>query len=153
MHIGKMNKINYCAVFQCVLVIPNGNGKEEKKESNMRPAGYEHAKKIVCKTRCEPYIISIYIDEHKYYLQVSENGTCNRTGAPYTWFGRKWYLSQHMTETEIVKTALKAVLSAVEHEVLEKFKYHNLTIFDPHLSVEALKRARVFPLDERKKRE
>jgi hypothetical protein len=62
----------------------------------------------------------------------------NVTGEKYSWSGRKWAISQHMTETEVVKTALKAVLAAQEHETLEKFKYKDVSIFDPHISVKDL---------------
>lgn len=55
-----------------------------------------------------------------------------------------------MTDTEIVKTALNAVLAALTHEALETFKYRGVSIFDPHLSVDALWWARMqFPLDAR----
>lgn len=54
------------------------------------------------------------------------------------WNGRKWYISRHMTKSEIVQTALKAVLTAEEHEAREKFLYKNTAIFGPHLDVETL---------------
>jgi hypothetical protein len=69
-------------------------------------------------------------------------------GAPYLqcffcvngqeWSGRKWKLSFHMTRSEIVQTALKAVLTAVEHEVREQFLYRGKPIFGPHLDVDRL---------------
>lgn len=55
-----------------------------------------------------------------------------------TWFGRKWLLSVHMTESEVVQTCLKAVLTAEEHEAREKFKYHDRAIFGPHINVNDL---------------
>lgn len=54
------------------------------------------------------------------------------------WKGRKWQLSTHMTRSEIVQTALKAVLTAVEHEAREKFLYRGRAIFGPHLNVDKL---------------
>lgn len=52
--------------------------------------------------------------------------------------GRKWYVSKHMTESEVVQTLLKAVLAAVEHEAREQFTYKGKQLFGPHLDVEAL---------------
>lgn len=52
--------------------------------------------------------------------------------------GRKWLLSEHMVTTEIVHTALKAVLAYHEHEIREKFRYRGEAIFNPHMSVHQL---------------
>lgn len=84
--------------------------------------------------------------------QVSEpNGKCNVTGEPMSWNGRKWRLSQHMTDSEIVQTMLKAVLTAQEHEAREGFLYRGKAIFDPHYDVDLLweLRARDDALSER----
>ncbi len=53
------------------------------------------------------------------YLQVRAKGTCNVNGEPFEWSGRKWFLSPHMTKSEVVATAFKAVLTALEHEARE----------------------------------
>ena len=50
--------------------------------------------------------------------------------------GRKWMLSEHMTRSEIVLTALKAVLTAEEHEAREKFLYKGKAVFNPHFDIE-----------------
>lgn len=55
-----------------------------------------------------------------------------------TQHGRKWYVSLHATESEIVQTCLKAVLTALEHEAREQFTYNNRAIFGPHIDVDAL---------------
>lgn len=52
--------------------------------------------------------------------------------------GRKWRLSTHMTRSEVVQTALKAILTAEEHEARERFKYRGEAVYGPHLDVEAL---------------
>jgi hypothetical protein len=52
--------------------------------------------------------------------------------------GRKWYLSPYMTKSEVVLTALKAVLTAEEHEARERFRYKGRRIAGPHLDVDAL---------------
>lgn len=52
--------------------------------------------------------------------------------------GRKWFLSRYMTRSEIVQTAFKAIISAVEHEAREEFTYKGVAIYGPHFDVEAL---------------
>jgi hypothetical protein len=52
--------------------------------------------------------------------------------------GRKWRLSYHMTKSEVVTTALKAVLTAEEHEAREQFRYRGVRIFGPHIHVDVL---------------
>jgi hypothetical protein len=52
--------------------------------------------------------------------------------------GRKWYISPHATEGEVVQTALKAVLTALEHEAREAFTYEGSAIFAPHFRMDAL---------------
>lgn len=119
--------------------------------SRCTDCGAERFQAIVTKITYDPWSIVVRRDGERAYLQVrDDNARCNQTGAPTSWGGRKWLLSEHMTETEVVKTALKAVLSAVEHEALENFKYQGQTIFDPHIRVEDLARIRSeCPLDGR----
>lgn len=51
---------------------------------------------------------------------------------------RKWFLSAHMTKSEIVGTAFKAALSAEEHECRETFSYKDQPVFGPHINVDEL---------------
>lgn len=75
----------------------------------------------------------------RYYLQIQvNNGTCNVTKQPCKWHGRKWPLSQFMTDSEIVGTAFLAVRTAEEHETREMFLYRGAAIYQGHLDVEAL---------------
>ena len=71
-------------------------------------------------------------------LQLKCTGTCNISGADITWSSRKWALSWHMTDGEVVQTAFKAVLTALEHEAREQFTYRGVSIFDPHYDIEKL---------------
>lgn len=85
------------------------------------------------------------------YLQIAATTPCNVTGEPLHWKGRKWRLSRHMTKSEVVQTAFKAVLTAIEHEAREQFTYRGQSIFDPHYDVDLLVdlRRREDCLDER----
>ncbi len=72
------------------------------------------------------------------FLQVRCSGVCNTTGQPILWHGRKWALSTHMTRSEVVQTAFKAVVTALEHEARERFRYRGESVFDPHYDIDAL---------------
>ena len=73
-----------------------------------------------------------------WYFQVRWIGRHVTTRELANWGGRKWRMSMHMTRSEIVQTALKAVLTAEEHEARERFLYRGRAVFGPHLDVEAL---------------
>lgn len=64
--------------------------------------------------------------------------TCADTGATETQLTRRWYISDEASRSEIVQTALKCVLTAIEHEAREAFKYRGRPIFGPHFDVDAL---------------
>lgn len=72
------------------------------------------------------------------FIRIEGTGPCAVTGKELEWTGRKWQLSYHMTDTEIVCTAYKAWEAALQHELREFFKYKNVQVFDPHRSIEAL---------------
>jgi hypothetical protein len=72
------------------------------------------------------------------YLQVKFTAPCSKTSLYQEWTGRKWYLSDHMTEDEVVKTAYAACKAAIEHEVMEGFKVDGIILFNPHVDFEEL---------------
>lgn len=76
----------------------------------------------------------------RYYLQIAFNAPNRDDGRNAAWTGRKWWLSRHMTQSEIVQTALMAVLAAEEHEARENFTYRGEPIFCPHYDVDELHR-------------
>jgi hypothetical protein len=77
-------------------------------------------------------------DNSQLILQVVFRAACARTGEDTACSGRKWRLSPHMTKSEVVQTAFKAILTAVEHETREKFLYRGQSIFGPHFNVDKL---------------
>lgn len=77
-------------------------------------------------------------DEGPTYLQARFDAPCTTAGDMQPQSTRKWLLSPHMTRSEIVQTAFKCVLTAVEHEAREGFRYRGQCIFGPHFDVEAL---------------
>jgi len=65
-------------------------------------------------------------------------GRCNVTGKSLRWWGRKFYISPHMTDGEIVQTIFLACKIAQEHELREQFKYKGVSVFDPHYDLDQL---------------
>jgi hypothetical protein len=66
------------------------------------------------------------------------------------WHCRKWRISRHATEREVVGTAFLAITTALEHEARESFTYKGLAIFGPHIPLEGLAGASILEPDERK---
>ena len=66
------------------------------------------------------------------FVQCVYDAPCTVTGNVKEWHGRKWYLSDYMTEDEVVKTCYAAFRAAVEHEVLEGFLCDGRRVFNPH---------------------
>lgn len=62
----------------------------------------------------------------------------NQPRALVTQTGRKFYLSPHMTDEEILQTALLAALVFEEHEAREAFRFDGARLFGPHKSMDAL---------------
>jgi hypothetical protein len=72
------------------------------------------------------------------YLQVRFDMPCAKTGEIQRQHGRKWLLSEHMTKTEIVRTAFLACLQAEIHEAHEHFKYRGRDVFNTHMHIDML---------------
>lgn len=72
------------------------------------------------------------------YVQLAFKSPCTETGELTNWTSRKWYLSEYMTEDEIVKTCFLAIKQCIEHEVMEGFKFDNTIVFNPHVNFRAL---------------
>lgn len=88
---------------------------------------------------------TIFTDNKKsgYYFQIVFSAPDAATGLSVPQRGRKWMLSEHMTESEVVMTVLKAILTAEEHESRELFTYDGVAIFNPHIDINALKLAAI----------
>lgn len=94
---------------------------------------FAEVREILARVQFDDWSFNVLPTNDALYLQVAFE---DRGGVLQK--GRKWYISPHSTEGEIVQTALKAVLTALEHEAREKFLYRGKPIFGPHLSIEAL---------------
>jgi hypothetical protein len=72
-------------------------------------------------------------DDGRVFIQVIYRAPCVKTGEDKVWTGRKFYLSDHMTQDEVVKTAYLAFELAVKHEIMEGFLVGGKTLFNPHV--------------------
>lgn len=72
------------------------------------------------------------------FLQVIFMDKCSVSGKEEPQHCRKWTLSYHMVDCEVIRTAFKAVQTAMEHEVQEQFTYKGARIFNPHLNLDSL---------------
>lgn len=91
---------------------------------------------LLMQIRCRDFVFRAALDGS--WIQVKRWGLDSDTNKLDWIKGRKWRLSEHMTKSEVVQTALKACIAFEEHEVREAFTYKNKAIFGPHLSIDKL---------------
>lgn len=71
--------------------------------------------------------------DHGLCLRVHcPDGVCAVTGEAAPWAGRPWPVSLDTTNADLVQTAFKAVLTALEHEARELFTFQGERVMDPH---------------------
>ncbi len=68
------------------------------------------------------------------YIQLKYKAPCTKTGLWGEWKSDKIYLSSYMTEDEVVKKVFVLFKRAVEHEIMEGFKFDGKIVFNPHTS-------------------
>lgn len=93
---------------------------------------------VIDNIQCLDYNFTIVKKENYSYLQAWYLEKDIDTGIEEVQKTRKWLLSEHMVKSEIVQTALKCVLTSLEHRAREHFKYKGELVFGPHYDVEAL---------------
>ena len=76
--------------------------------------------------------------EPRVYVKITCIAENTLTGTPEVQHGRKWYLSEHMTDDEIIKGAFGAFERFIAHEVKEGFKVDGKRIYNPHTDFEEL---------------
>lgn len=80
----------------------------------------------------------IHGENGRIFLQIEYHAKCTNSGKKEVWKSGKHYLSEFMTDDEIVKKAYVAFEQAVKHEVMESFKVDNIILFNPHVDFEEL---------------
>lgn len=85
----------------------------------------------------EKFVILPKGDGFLIQLQYME-ADINIPGSPPTLQkARKWYVSSHSTESEVVQTCLLACLTSMEHRTREHFLYRGHRLYSPHINVKA----------------
>lgn len=51
---------------------------------------------------------------------------------------RKWFISQHSGDSEIIRSCFLAIRQAEEHELCERFLYKGQQIYNPHLDMDRM---------------
>ncbi len=86
----------------------------------------------------------------KFFIVAEFSATCSVKGTIEPQKSRKWEISQYATDSEIVQTCFKAVMTAMEHEIREHFKFQGEAVFGPHFDVlELVKFSKQQKLDAR----
>jgi hypothetical protein len=95
---------------------------------------------VLSHVKFRDWVFAVGEDQDRLYLQVCFSEIClaSRRGPRLLQKGRKYFLSEHMSKSEIVQTALTATLAATEHEAREAFTYKGQAIFGPHWNVDRL---------------
>jgi len=57
------------------------------------------------------------------------------SGVRKTYHGRKWHVARDADESDVVRTAFKAVATWQEHEARDRFEYRGVPIFGAHAEV------------------
>jgi hypothetical protein len=73
-----------------------------------------------------------------FLIQLNSEEADVEGGERQIYSGRKWHISPSATESEIVQTAFKAVVTWQEHEARDQFMYKGTRPFSPHFDVEGL---------------
>lgn len=82
-------------------------------------------------------------DGEHVFLVVKFDAADFKTGEMYENISRRWYISPHMTFSEVVKTIWLAICQVEEHERRENFIVHDAVgntcrPFNPHHAIEKL---------------
>lgn len=93
---------------------------------------------LIKQVECGDFEFHLRYDGDRPYVQIQCNDTCTQTGEAYRWHGRKWFLSEHMSDSEVVQTCWAAAKMAMEHELRETFKWDGECIYRPHFDIRAL---------------
>lgn len=104
-------------------------------------AQIERIREVVKRCAFQEYIFDVHLDGRgEIFLQASYLEPDTVTGVIDTQVTRRWFISPHMTDSEIVRTAFKCIITSMEHRAREWFTYRGRSIFGPHFDVEALYR-------------
>lgn len=115
--------------------------QEERPRPTKRIIDIAHAREVLQRVRYPEYTLHAEIDGRgEMYLQGSyfEEDIYHPEEGKVIQRTRRWFISPEMTDSELVQTALKCILTSAEHRVREHFTYRGELVFGPHFDIEAL---------------
>ena len=113
-------------------------------ESGVVPA-IEEPRPILTKATLEDIVARVSFMDRRFrvlekgdgfLLQLEYEEACVETGELRTQRARKWYVSPHATETEVVETLFAACQRSMLHVTAEHFTYQGRRVFSPHFRIE-----------------
>lgn len=105
---------------------------EEKEKAGWHNASLNRYQSIVDCIHYKGWKFHIGWD-HRYYIQAQFMAAdVGNLGSLELQKSRKWFLSEHMTDSEVVQTVFLCVKTAEEHELRENFLLNGTQVFGPH---------------------
>lgn len=102
-------------------------------------AKIDKIREVVKRCAFQEYIFDVHLDGRgEIFLQASYMEADTVTGVIESQLTRRWFISPHMTDSEIVRTAFKCIITSMEHRTREWFTYKGRAIFGPHFDVDVL---------------
>lgn len=99
----------------------------------------ESMQRVIDKCAFPGYTLTVKVDGRgAIFLQGYYDEKDVDTGIKERQYTRRWFLSPEMSDSEIVQTAFKLVLTSHEHRVREWFTYRGRQVFGPHFDVNEL---------------
>jgi hypothetical protein len=86
----------------------------------------------------EDWVLHVGVRAGMVYISAKFIAPCSKTGNIETHQTRRWLIRPDAEEMEIVQTAFKCIITALEHEAREKFAYRGRAILGPHQSLAVL---------------
>ena len=98
----------------------------------------DSVQKIVSLVKYKDWAFLVMDKADGFLIQATFNGLDVDTGKVELQKCRKWYVSAHSCDSEIVRSMFLAVRQAEEHELCENFNYRGQQVYNPHLDMDSM---------------
>lgn len=95
-------------------------------------------KEIIDRIRYKDWEFLVMEKGDGFLIQATFMGIDVETGKVELQKCRKWYVSPHSCDSEIVRSVFLAVRQAEEHELCENFIYKGQQVYNPHLDMDMM---------------
>lgn len=93
---------------------------------------------LVKKITYKDWTIKILVKDDGFLLQPIFNAPDQYSKQMEEQHCRKWYVSQHSCDSEIIRTCYLAIQQGEMHELSENFMFNGQRIYNPHLNLKRL---------------